>query len=198
MRMLVVGCGGVGSWFINEIAEKIGQEQIEFTELISIADSDIVELEQLKYQNFREDEIGRNKAEVLASRYKVFGVDVFKPLGKRITKESQLKGYDFFVLCVDNEGTREMVVKYCHENGKEFIDLRATGRAIFAMPKLRTLEENLKFVDSADTQEYSCQDERDLENGWIQLGNKVVALIGTQMLMNFQRGRGNRTITMLI
>lgn len=198
MKTLIVGCGGVGSWLVDEVAHQIEQEQIPFTEPISIADGDIVELEQLKYQNFRGDEVGRNKAEALAQRCRAFGVDVFGAIPKRIERESQLKGYEFFVLCVDNEGTREMVVKYCHENGKEFIDLRATGRAIFAMPKLRTLEENLKFVDSADTKEYSCQDERDLENGWIQLGNKVVALIGTQMLMNFQRGHGNRTITMLI
>ena len=34
--------------------------------------------------------------------------------------------------------------------------------------------------------------------GWVQLGNKVVAVIGVQMLMNFQRGYGNRVISLII
>ncbi len=198
MKTLIVGCGGIGSWLVDEVAHQIEQEQIEFTKPISIADGDIVELEQLKYQNFRGDEVGENKAEALAKRCRAFGVDVFEAIPKRIERESQLKGYALFVLCVDNEQTRDVVIRYCHRHDREFIDLRATGRAIFAMPKLRTLDENLKFVDSADAKEYSCQDERNLENGWIQLGNKIVALIGTQMLMNFQRGHGNRIVNIVV
>jgi len=195
--MLIIGISGIGSWLVSELAKQIEQEQLQFDEVIDIADNDIVELKQLKYQNFKENEIGRNKAEALAERCKAFGVDVFKPIPKRIEKENQLKGYDFFILCVDNEQTRKLVIEYCHKHNKEFIDLRANGRRIFAMSKL-TLEENLKFIDNNDTREYSCQDKDDLEKGWIQLGNKIVATLGIQMLLNYQRNISNRTISLIV
>jgi len=204
VKIILIGAGGVGAWFADELARQIENEQFEFDETIDIADPDIIELDQLRYQNFERSEIGENKANALAKRLNEMflnldvDTDVFRAIPKRIEKERQLKGYDFFVLCVDNEATRDLVIRYCHRNGKEFIDLRATGRKIFAMPKLRTLEENLKFVDGADKEEYSCQNEKDLEKGRVQLGNKVVALIGVQMLMNFQRGHGNRIISTVV
>ena len=199
MKILQIGCGGIGSYLIPEIAECIEQEQIDsFSNKITIADSDIVELEQIKrkYQNFKYDDVGMNKAKVLADRYKLFGERLFNPITERIEKESQLKGYDLIILCVDNEKTREMVIRYCHEHNKEFIDLRATGRRFFAMPKERRLQNNLRFVDTKDLMEYSCQDIADLEKGFIQKGNKIVAQIGNQMLLNLMRGHSNRTIIM--
>jgi molybdopterin/thiamine biosynthesis adenylyltransferase len=199
MKMMIVGCGGIGSFLIEEVAKKIEQEQ--FSELtcegvVSIADSDIVELNQIKYQNFRHDEVGKNKAEALEKRYaNVIGF--FHAIPNRITKESQLKGYDFFVLCVDNEQTRKLVVEYCHKNNKQFIDLRAEGRKIFVMPK-ETLQENMKFIDTADHNEYSCQERSDLDKGYIQMGNKIVALIGVQYILNFERGHTNRALSLII
>jgi membrane protein YdbS with pleckstrin-like domain len=55
----------------------------------------------------------------------------------------------------------------------------------------------MKFLDDS-TEEHSCQDESDLKKGWIQLGNKIVAMIGVQMIMNYQRGHLNRTISLII
>jgi len=191
MKILQIGCGGIGSYLISEITECFEQEQINAFTDISIADSDMIEMEQLRYQNFKSNEIGMNKAKALGKRFDV------KAIMKRLGKESQIKGYDIIILCVDNEKTREMVIRYCHKNEKEFLDLRATGRRIFAMPKT-TLEGNLKFVDSRDLKEYSCQDEMDLEKGLIQKGNKIVALIGVQMLLNLLRGHDNRTINEVI
>jgi len=197
VKALVIGCGGVGSFLIEELAGQIEKNQLEF-EAIDIADGDIVEYRQLEYQNFTIDDVGKNKAEVLAERYRVLGVEVFKPIKDRITKINQLKGYDLIVLCVDNEPTREMVIRYCHRNKIEFIDLRATGRRVFAMPKLSRVEDNLKFVDTEDVRGYSCQEEDDLRQGWIQLGNKLSALIGVQMLMNLQRGYLNRVVSLVV
>jgi len=198
MKMLIIGCGGIGSFLIEEMAKKIEQEQIEYNELIHIADDDIVELKQLKYQNFKDDEIGEKKADVLAKRCKALDIKIFKPISERIEKNSQLKDYDYFILCVDNERTRELVINYAHRHNKDFIDLRANGRRIFVMPKEKNISDNLKFVDNKDLTEYSCQDKADLENNRIQLGNKIVALMGVQALMNFQRGHDNRTINMVI
>jgi molybdopterin/thiamine biosynthesis adenylyltransferase len=102
------------------------------------------------------------------------------------------------MLCVDNERTRELVINYAHKHNKDFIDLRANGRRIFVMPKAPTLEDNMKFVDSNDKVEYSCQEKDDLENDRIQLGNKIVALMGVQALMNCQRGYPNKIMMMVI
>jgi len=96
------------------------------------------------------------------------------------------------ILCVDNEPTRELVVKYCWKHNKEFIDLRATGSSVFAMPKGISLEYDLKFIDSSDKKEYSCQDKADLDKGRIQLGNRMIAVRGAQMFLNHIRGQTNK------
>jgi len=194
MRILLIGCGGIGSWLAEEIALCIEQGQIDPYTRVAVADGDIVEVEQQDYQNFNLAEVGVNKARALAKRHE----NTLTAIPKRISSEAELEGYDVLLLGVDNERTRELVIRFCHKHGKEFIDLRATGRRIFAMPKDASLEANLRFVDSRDTQEYSCQDKADLEKGWIQKGNKIVAMHGAQMLLNLLRGHNNRTISMVV
>lgn len=195
MKIVIIGAGGIGSFLLKEITECIEQEQIDaFTE-ISISDNDIVELSQIRYQNFDVAVVGKNKASALSKKYSEYGV---RPIQKRIEKESQLKEFDFFLLCVDNERTRDLVIRYCHKYDKQFIDLRATGRRIFAMPKERIISQNMKFVDINDSAEYSCQEQSDLDQGLLQKGNKIVAMIGCQMLLNFLRGHNNRIFSMVV
>jgi len=194
-KILQIGCGGIGSYFIDWVCRCIDMKQIEPLTEITIADHDMVELRQIRYQNFGLNEAGMNKAQALARRFKDYGI---KAISRRIENESQLRGYDLIILCVDNEKTRELAVRYCHRHDKEFLDLRATGRRIFAMPKEKNPDSNLKFIDSKDTTEYSCQDRADLEKGYIQLGNVIIALWGCQMLLNLIRGHDNRTISMVV
>jgi len=195
MKILVIGMGGIGSWLLEEICACIGQGQIDSMIEFVIADADIAELEQLNYQNFKRSEAGMNKSEALALRFQEYGI---KEYTSRIERNEQLREYDTIILCVDNEKCRELVVKHCHKHNKEFLDLRATGRRIFAMPKADSLEQNLKFIDSDDTEEYSCQDKADLDKGWVQNGNKVVAALGVQILLNLLRGHKNRVINLSI
>lgn len=192
LKVLQIGAGGVGSFFLDEVCTCIRQGQSEVE--ITICDDDIVELNQLKYQNFLKEEIGLNKAKVLAKRYSDCGV---KASIKRVSKESDLKGYDVIVLCVDNDKTRKLVVEYCHKTGKEFLDLRATGRKVFCMPKENKPRDNLRFIDD-DGENYSCQDKKDLERGFIQKGHKIAAMIGVQMLLNIDRGHDNHLINLVI
>ena len=117
---------------------------------------------------------------------------------KRITREGQLVGFDIIILCVDNEKTRKLVMDYCYKTNKEFIDLRATGRRIFALPKQRLQKDSLKFVDEEDNREYSCQEKEDKEQGRIQLGNRIVARIGVQLLLNLLRGHSNKILSVVI
>jgi molybdopterin/thiamine biosynthesis adenylyltransferase len=195
MRLLILGAGGTGSWFIEELCKSIDQEQIDPNIEITVADNDTVELDQIRYQNFVCDEAGLNKAQALAERFKPFGITA---INKRIKTVSQLKGYDFVILCVDNDTTRELVINYAFSKNIEFLDLRADGRRISAFPKMLTREGNLKLVDADDATCYSCQDPASLRLGRIDKGNRIVAIIGVQMLLNHLRGLNNKIINLNI
>ncbi|MBN1156407.1 ThiF family adenylyltransferase, partial [Candidatus Woesearchaeota archaeon] len=136
-------------------------------------------------------DVGLNKAEQKKRHHQATEGIIIEALKRRVTKSSQIQGYDFIILCVDNEQTRAIITKSCHDLGTPFLDLRSSGRRMIAIPKLSTLKSNLKFIDQNDTEEYSCQEKNDLEQGRISIGNKVVAFIGVQMLLNHSRGQTN-------
>lgn len=188
MKLLVMGCGGIGSYFVDEAVRQIEIGQL-YAEII-IADDDIVEPKQLDYQSFTTQDVGLNKAECKRKHHAKQGIEI-KALRKRISNLTQIKGYDFIVMCVDNEQTRTAIIKACHEIDTPFLDLRSSGRKVMATPKLQPLSSNLKFIDQDDTKEYSCQEKSDIAEGRINIGNKIVALIGVQMLLNHVRGHMN-------
>jgi len=101
-------------------------------------------------------------------------------------------------LCVDNDSTREIVIKYCFSKNVDFLDLRSSGRIISAFPKLEKANDNLKFVDGNDATCYSCQDRNNLLMGRIDKGNKIIALIGVQMVLNHLRGMNNKVINLAV
>ena len=195
MKTLIIGCGGIGSHLIEEICRSIEQEQIDPNTELFIADNDLVEMEQIRHQNFTFEDSGLNKAQALARRFNQFGVT---PIKDRIKSGKQLKGYDFIILCVDNDPTREMVIKHCFSKNIDFLDLRSSGRTISAFPKLEKASDNLKFVDGNDATCYSCQDRNNLLMGRIDKGNKIIALIGVQMVLNHLRGMNNKVINLAI
>ncbi len=195
MKALVIGCGGIGSHLIPEVCRLIEIEQIDPNTELFIADNDLVEMEQVKYQNFTFEDAGLNKAQALAKRFKLVSITAIKD---RIKSEKQLKGYDLIVLCVDNDPTRELVIKYCFSKNVDFLDLRSSGRTLSAFPKLEKASDNLKFIDSDDAVCYSCQDGNNLLLGRIDEGNKIVALIGVQMMLNKLRGMNNKVINLAI
>lgn len=195
MKILVIGAGGIGSHLIAEVCRLIEIEQIDPNTELVIADNDLAEMRQVKYQNFTFADAGLNKAQALAKRFKHVAITAVKD---RIKSEKQLKVYDLIVLCVDNDPTRELVIKYCFSKNVDFLDLRSSGRTVSAFPKLEKASDNLKFIDSNDTACYSCQDRNNLLMGRIDEGNKIVALIGVQMMLNKFRGMNNRVINLAI
>lgn len=195
MKILQIGCGGIGSILVQEVKECVEQHQIDSMIDYTIVDDDIVELNQISYQNFLPKEAGISKSNALANRLKPFDVKWFNANKKRIVENKQLEGFNIIILCVDNDATRKLVVDYCFKNNKEFLDLRATGRNIMAIPRMDDIRDNLKFIDIIDTKTYSCQDKEDLEKGYINKGHKIIAYWGIQMLLNILRGRKNRMFT---
>lgn len=66
--LFVVGAGGTGSYFLKEVSRFImGNERVRqhINEMV-ICDGDIVEEKNLARQNFQKEDIGRNKANVMA------------------------------------------------------------------------------------------------------------------------------------
>jgi len=189
MKLLIIGVGGIGSMLTRELSKLLFNEQLKHKGeniSITITDDDIVELKNIRYQNFKTKDIGKNKAEVLGNEY------FMQYETERITEEKQLKGYDFIVSCVDNPATRKMIYEYCNKNAIYFIDTRSEGRAIavFTKNEKNTTEYLNKTLDM-NKGSSSCQLKYELENNIIQQGNIIVATICSQLILNYLRGEQN-------
>lgn len=187
-KILVVGCGGIGSYLARELNRLILNEQINLEEVeITLCDMDFVELKNIKYQNFTIDDLNKNKAEVLSDKY------CLDCITDKITKEEQLKPYNFIVSCVDNIKARKLIMKYCFKNNKYFIDLRAESRAvaIFTKTDKSNEKELIKTLGNDETSK-SCQLKYELDKGIIQNGNLIVSTIGSQLILNKLRKEENK------
>lgn len=67
--VVVIGAGGTGGRVIPPLIQEIKQAQAQINPCLYVVDGDIVENNNLSRQNFIEDDLGRNKAVVMAERY---------------------------------------------------------------------------------------------------------------------------------
>lgn len=189
-NILIVGCGGIGSFLSREINRLMLTEQINLNNVsITLMDFDNVEMKNIKYQNFTNSDIGKNKAEVLGERY------CLDYKTQELTRPEQMKGYDIIISCVDNAEARRKVFEYCFKNDVYFIDGRSEGKAIALFTKTAesTKEKMLETLNGDDGKSKSCQLKYELEKGIIQQGNLIVATILSQLLLNKLRGEDNRS-----
>lgn len=182
-NILIIGAGGIGSYLIKEVDNLLKQNQVNSEVILS--DFDIVELKNIKYQNFNVSDIGKKKVDVLSDRYLLASVE-------KIEKESQLEPYELFIICVDNAQTRKLITDYCYKKEKYFIDLRSEGRAVAIFTSEISKEDYNKTIDLEDKESRSCQLAFELEDNIIQEGNKIVAMIGCQLLLNYLREELNQ------
>jgi PRTRC genetic system ThiF family protein len=122
-NILVVGCGGTGSYIIPNLARIVANSKTPVC--LTIADADVVEEKNLLRQNFIKSDVGKNKAEALAKRYSsAFGIQV-QYLAKYLEKPddiaSALRGASvsnmnygntvpLVISCVDNIKARKVIV----------------------------------------------------------------------------------------
>mgnify|MGYP003132580650 CR=1 FL=1 len=111
-KILIIGAGGIGS-FLIPLLKKTGLYNI------TVADPDIVETKNLPYQNYEKEDVGKNKAHVMAIRYNCAAGIQFA-----ILTANQLKGYDLVISCVDNLSLRRTL----YRTEVKWLDLRAQGR----------------------------------------------------------------------
>jgi molybdopterin/thiamine biosynthesis adenylyltransferase len=188
-RIAVVGCGGIGSYFCKELHNFQKHDQFGAYEVeITVWDDDTVDTKNLKYQNFQDFDLGDNKAEVIGMRYN------FDYEEERLDSESKLDSYDIIIAAVDNSQFRKLLYGWAEKNQEKYwIDLRSEGRSVAFFTKHEKNTLPIMLATLADTPEggTSCQLAHELEKGIIQQGNKIIAAIGSQLLLNYLRQEHN-------
>ena len=186
MKIAVIGGGGIGSSLVRALHELVVKNQLLDAD-ITVFDDDGVEETNILYQDFSMEDVLENKAVALADRYSV------RPVPDRVNSQDVIKEYEFIACCVDNTKTRKLIYKTCYQaKGPDFVDLRSEGKAIAAFTKKgNNLKKLLATLPEEDVEDGSCQLESDKKAGTMQQGNKVVALIGSQVILDRSRGINN-------
>ena len=182
MKVLVVGAGGIGSIVLRLMDVYALYNRFEVT----VADGDAVEPKNLKYQDYSELDVGWLKSDVMAERY---GVEA---LGF-INEQSELEGYDYVIVAVDNNRLRRMLEpeKYT------VIDARAEGKVVALF--LPSSYKDSKFFTALEGDEHvSCQRESRLKEGKVDVGNAMAAVLAVNALLSYEEGETPREVVMHI
>jgi len=186
-QVLVVGAGGIGSWLIQELFLLFDRNQV-LDCFFSVADDDTIDIRNLLAQNFSEDDLFDYKVEVLATKF-----PILLPIKEKIITEEQLQKYECILCCVDSTEFRKLLFTVWNKNRNfYFIDLRAEGRNIgfLTANKKWSLEKLLETLPKEESKR-GCQREEDLQKGVVELGNKIIASIGSQLFLNWHRNKTN-------
>jgi molybdopterin/thiamine biosynthesis adenylyltransferase len=103
MRLIIIGCGGVGSWLAPQIS-RLGE--------LTLVDGDTLEPKNLDRQLFESKHIGMNKAEALAEKLGASAVPQYLTRGSFEFRRS-----DVILCCVDNHAARRAVLDACDRRG---------------------------------------------------------------------------------
>ena len=107
--ILVVGCGGTGAHVAGHLAHLVSTLPLAIR--LVFADGDKVEQKNLERQHFIRQDMGLNKAEVLAARYSVaFGVEIgMVPSYLEDVAAVDKIAPDLVIGCVDNNASRRIL-----------------------------------------------------------------------------------------
>ena len=178
MKTLIIGAGGIGSYFIETMDALIDNNQFNDDWDFTVVDDDKVELKNIRYQNFISSDIDSYKVEALEERFFNFEYEV-----SRVTLED-IKNYDLIIICADNNIIRKEAWKNWNTNKIPFIDSRSNGRAVGLYSSDTT-----DYLDTIDdsTESFSCQFPYQLEKNEIELGNRIIAQMLAQAVLNYSR-----------
>ena len=118
-NILIIGAGGIGSHLIRILESVVGDGTKEGLYRINVSDPDTVEEKNLTYQDFKKEDIGKKKVHCMKKHSQVNGANPYP-----ILTETQLKGYDLVVCCVDNLDARRLL----YRSQVKWLDLRSQGR----------------------------------------------------------------------
>lgn len=189
-KILVVGAGGIGSWLASTLYHLKQHKQLPDTHF-TFADDDTVDTPNLSYQNFDEDDFMEYKVNSVSANYG------FDSVIERITSPSELNAYTCVISCVDNAKFRKMLFTWgCNENPDQYwIDLRSEGSSIAAFTKhpKNTVSSMIATLgtDADNGEGGSCQRAHELNAGIVQVGNRIIAQVGAQLILNYIRKQHN-------
>jgi hypothetical protein len=191
LKIAIIGLNGIGSYFVRGLSELIKKDVSGLDRInpmaVDLFDFDTIEEKNFSYTIYDIEHLGRNKAEVLAE------MTGYKARAEKIEKAEQLADYDLVILAVDNNEVRNLV----YQAGNKFLDLRAKGKAVMVYLTQKDDTEYLNLTQ--DTGEKGgCQYDRDIEEKTIELGNRVVAELGLQFLVDYCRGKIEKKNTILM
>lgn len=178
MKTLVIGAGGIGSFLIETLDNLIDNDQFTNDWSFIVTDDDDVELKNIRYQNFLTSDIGSKKVEALENRYLNLEYQT-----KRVALDD-LKQFDLIIICADNNVIRRYAYENWNTNNIPFIDSRSNGRAIGLYSS--DTEDYLNTL-SESTESFSCQFPYQLAKNEIELGNRIIAQIMAQAMLNYSR-----------
>ena len=176
-KILIIGVGGIGSYLVGLLA-KIDRFNI------TVADPDIVEEKNLSYQNFGEEDVGKNKALVMKEYFNLYNASKYPILTKK-----QLEGYDIVVCCADNLDVRRLVYRQGFGNDETaWLDLRAQGRNA-ALVSHKADPKMYDTLVACPSGSFSCQgDSWDGTNKGVQFMQIAIAGIGAQWVQRWFNG----------
>ena len=113
LRLILVGCGGTGSWLAPSVARIARLQRDQGREAtVFFCDHDHVEPKNVPRQHFCDAELGRNKAVTLAARYSAaWGVEI-SAVPKRFRSadvEVDRNTLTILIGCVDNAAARREI-----------------------------------------------------------------------------------------
>lgn len=131
-RTLVIGAGGTGGQLIPSLARLL-EYHPNATGVVKIADGDVFEEKNQTRQLCGPDQLGRNKAEVLAEQCQAMGLDTVDAIPEYLDKPALrrllLKGsLPMVISTVDNDATRKAVIDVLGERSEDWIHV-TTGNA---------------------------------------------------------------------
>jgi molybdopterin/thiamine biosynthesis adenylyltransferase len=182
----IAGAGGIGSNLLAILFDYgYNRKQFNYTEVdIDIYDDDQVDVSNLLHQNFKLDDVGRYKVEVLEDKYIVRGIR------RRMLVEDFSK-YDLIFSCVDSMAFRKSLYEYSWTQEKDklfWIDGRCTSRQAALFNSDLTKEALLPYIDDSN-EEGGCLLAYEKEQNISHALPIIVAGMMVQTFLNKLRGQ---------
>jgi len=196
-KIAIAGVGGIGSHFLHHFISfgiDRGQYPIGAWD-IHVFDDDIVDEKNLLHQNFVQEDLGRDKAEVLCEKT----LGVANP-HIRFMDQDDFKEFDMIFCCVDNMAFRKALYEYSwtqKEKPLNWVDGRCTSRqgAVFNHTVDRAVLE--KFIND-NTERGGCLLEAEKAENVSHALPIIISGMMLQTFLNLYRGeRCKETILMI-
>jgi len=181
-RIGVAGVGGIGA-FMLESLYNYGSVRRQFPfdpSKIDLYDDDLVDASNMLHQNYSDEDIGKQKAELCAERYG------FNAVTRFMTKDD-FANYDVVFCCVDGMAFRKMLYNYGWEHPELFwIDGRCSSRHI-GLYHSRLSRRHIESDLSDSQTRTGCLLEVDKKNNVSHVTPKIIANIMVQTYLNYIR-----------